>query len=144
MTKLIITDRKDGSRRVQTRTIGKTRVKKSFQAESDINNIVKKYNPKLLLEQMVDPNFYGDFTKVTDLHSAHNQILEMQRKFLSLPSKVRKAFNNDPQQLVDTFNDPDGRSKLEDLGLLPKTKQADPVEPTPEDPTPNDPAKKTE
>ena len=123
-----ISEHKSGSRRIVHINKEKSRVKQSFKTESDINNIVKRYNPKLLLQQMVDPNAYGDFSAITDLHSAKNLIIEAEEKFLTLPSKVRKAFDNDPQKLIDAFNDPNSKKILQDLGLLPAPNK---VEPTP-------------
>lgn len=140
---LLITKRKDGSRRVRRKTVGKTRVKASFQNESNINTIVKKYNPKLLMQQAIDVSLYNDFSKITDLHSAQNIILEAQQKFNVLPAHIRKAFDNDPQKLVETFQDPKGTEKLIELGLIPRTTTDEDTKPTPKE-EPNPPEAKTE
>jgi len=106
-----------------------TRAKQSFSAECDINNIMRKFEKTGVIEHVKEHGGrYGDFLAAPqDYHAACNQVATAQEMFESLPSKVRKAFDNDPGEFLATVdaaeNDPTARQKLEKLGILKTTAQ---------------------
>lgn len=62
-----------------------------------------------------------DLESVPDL--TYQDILNIQvqgmEAFMNLPSKIRKAFDNDPAQYLDAFSNPEQAGKLRELGILP-------------------------
>ncbi len=106
-------------RRVQKHFKGKSRTKQAFKHESDINNILKKYNISQLAKHVnaIGGN-YGDFSNVTDFQSSINAVMEAQENFDGLPAQTRKIFNNDPAQLIDFMSDNKNYDKAAELGLL--------------------------
>lgn len=97
-----------------------TRTQESFAAECDINEIVRRFG----LTGTVPENFRmpvsGDFTGVSDFHSAMNLVVEAQRSFDSLPAELRARFGNDPQALLLFLEDGANREEAVKLGLVAK------------------------
>lgn len=105
--------------------------KQEFAAETDINNIVRNFG---LTGQLPD-NFrtpsYGDFSEVTDYHTALNAVRASEEAFLSLPAALRERFANDPQHLLEFVSDSNNRPEAEKLGLINPTPPTSPTEPPP-------------
>jgi len=113
-----------------------TMAKQSFKAECDINNIMKKYQATGLITHIQKaPGGYGDFSNVTDYHDSINRVNAAVQAFMSLPSKLRKEFNNDPGEMLAFLDDPSNEAEAISLGLLPKphiaseAEQSKPAEP---------------
>lgn len=64
------------------------------------------------------PIQFGDFSDVTDFQTAQNAVARATEYFESLPSRIRASFNNSPSDFLQALNDPEQRSKLEDLGFV--------------------------
>ncbi|WP_445712132.1 MULTISPECIES: hypothetical protein [Pseudomonadati] len=95
-----------------------SRTQQNAKEECDINTIVKRFNVTGQLPvQPLQPQ-YGDFSGVTDYHSAVNAVIAAQDAFMALPSKVRNRFANDPAAFVDFCSDEANRDELRDMGLL--------------------------
>jgi len=116
-----ITKRKDGSIRVQLKINGPSRTVQSAAPESDINNIMRKYQKTGLLPQIQNGMKFGDFTSVNDFHSAQQRIAFAQETFDALPAYLRKRFNNSPQDFVGFVTNPKNQKELVDLGLATAT-----------------------
>lgn len=93
-------------------------VKQSFKDECDINVILKRFGIGYQLPQ--DPRIpqSGDFTGITDFHSAMNQVRQAQEAFMELPANIRSRFNNDPGEYVDFCTNEANKDELRKLGLL--------------------------
>jgi phage internal scaffolding protein len=86
--------------------------------ECDINVIVERFGVTgQLPETTVSPN-YGDFSGVTDYHSALNKINATMDDFMALPAKLRVRFDHDPVKLLEFINSEDNRSEAIELGLI--------------------------
>lgn len=85
----------------------------------DINKIVSRFKTTGLMTNLAKglPQ-QGDFTQVTDYHSALNQVIAAQDAFMALPAAVRKRFANDPGQLLSFVEDPQNRAEAIQLGLI--------------------------
>lgn len=120
-----------------------TRVKPSFQDETDVNKIMAKYVrtgdfPRLDLNNPL----YGDFTNVDDYQSALNKVKEAQRTFDAFPAPVRDRVQNNPARFLEFIVDPDNKAEIVELGLATQA-QADilwPPPPEPDPPVPDPPA----
>lgn len=86
-----------------------------YADECDLNNIVDKNmrfkDPAFLTKlqmfgsgEKVEP-IYGDFSSVPDFQNALNTINTATEQFMSLPSKIRARFDNDPVKLLAFVND---------------------------------------
>jgi len=88
--------------------------------ECDINNILRQFNiTGLLPESPLSPR-YGDFTGISDYHTAMNRVIAAQEEFEALPAQIRARFNNDPAELIQFLDDGNNRSEAEELGLIEK------------------------
>lgn len=108
--------------RVQFATVGESRTHQEFKAECDINNVMKKFERTGIIEHR--NNFEGDYRNFLDIpsdyHEAMGAVLEAQDMFMSLPSKIRKRFHNDPAAFVEFATDPGNGKELVALGLATK------------------------
>jgi phage internal scaffolding protein len=110
-----------------------------FKDETMIDNILQKYAETGFLTDPFTPKRpiqFGDFSDVKDFQTAQNAIALATEYFESLPANVRASFNNSPQEFLNALNDPEQRSKLEELGFVapeeakapePKASEAAPV-----------------
>lgn len=121
--------------RLTFNTRGASRAKQSFKDECDINNIMKKFEKTGVIEHVKQHGAkYGNFlASPQDYHSALNQVVQADRMFMSLPAKVRQAFDNDPGQLLAAVDaarngDADQLDRLTRLGLAKPAEPAKPAE----------------
>lgn len=91
--------------------------------EADINTIVKRFGLTGQLPQNVRMPQYGDFTGVTDYHSALNAVKQADEAFMSFPAHIRERFRNSPEAFVEFILDDKNRKEAEELGLVPKAKK---------------------
>ena len=92
-----------------------------FKDETMIDNILQKYAETGFLTDPFIPKRpiqFGDFSDVKDFQTAQNAIALATEYFESLPANVRASFNNSPQEFLNALNDPEQRSKLEELGFV--------------------------
>ena len=110
-----------------------TITEQSHKRETDINAIIGKYRRTGVLGTgtQVRDMFFGDFSQVTDYHTAQTAIANAKEKFMSLSADVRKAFDNDPGKLLQALNDEAQLDRLIGLGIV---KKPDPVVGTPDNP----------
>lgn len=97
---------------------GVSRVKREFQADSDINAIMRKYVSHGVPPQMVDnPGVFGDFSGTDDFMTMNLKVIAARNAFMQLPAHVRAHFKNDPALLLDAVHDPERKAELVKLGL---------------------------
>lgn len=97
---------------------GKTQ--QQFAEEVDINTIVKRFGLTGELPFSGRVPLSGDFTEVTDFHSAMNLVVEAEEAFMRLPADLRKRFDHDPGKLIAFLEDDANREEAEKLGLVNK------------------------
>lgn len=86
--------------------------------DCDINTIVKRFGITGELPQSARQPLVGDFTHITDFHSAMEAVRHAQAGFMDLPADVRAQFGNDPGVLLAFLEDPSNREKAVELGLI--------------------------
>ena len=91
-----------------------------FKEECDINVILQKFNITGLLPQSPLSPRYGDFTGISDYHTALNRVFAAQDEFEALPAQIRARFDNDPAKLIEFLEDENNRPEAEELGLVEK------------------------
>ena len=91
-----------------------------FKDECDINNILRQFNiTGLLPESPLSPR-YGDFSGISDYHTALNRVIAAQQEFDGLPAQIRARFDNDPAKLIAFLENEQNRPEAEELGLVEK------------------------
>lgn len=94
--------------------------KQSFKDESDINNILKRYQQTGVL---VDPGahrqpMFGDFSNGEAFRQSADAVAAARSSFELLPSNVRAFFDNNVANMLDFVADPANHGKLSELGLI--------------------------
>ena len=89
-----------------------------FADDVDINTIVRRFGLTGQLPQSLSVPLSGDFTGVTDFHSAMNLVVAAQDEFMKLPVDVRDRFGNDPGALVAFVSDDANRDEAVKLGIV--------------------------
>lgn len=116
----IITKRPNGTKRVSFKPDPEkepSMCQPQFQDECNINKIMAKYHNNMNAIPDFNPGVFGDFSNAQDYQSCLHTLMEADRQFMSLPSAVRKEFDNDPQRLVEFLSKPENAQKAFDLGL---------------------------
>ncbi len=104
---------------------GECFVQQSDFDRSDINLIVERFIRTGVLESVKQTHGeYGDFSEVTDYHSALNQVRHAEESFMTLPATVRAKFQNDPGMFLDFVGNPDNLDQMAEMGLLNEEAQA--------------------
>jgi len=95
-----------------------TLTQQHFKDETDINNILRQFNiTGLLPEAPLSPR-YGDFTGISDYHTALNQVIAAENEFMALPAQIRSRFDNDPAKLIEFLENSDNKNEAIKLGLV--------------------------
>lgn len=86
--------------------------------ECDINILVERFGvtgqfPTTPLEPT-----YGDFSGVSDYHSALNAIRASDEAFMALPAKIRAKFDHDPNALLNFLQNEENRDEAIQIGLI--------------------------
>lgn len=119
--------------KVRTYNHEPSKTQQHFKDEHDINNIMKKYLKQgISYNQLPNPSgIYGDFSNVKDYQNSLQTIIDADQAFLTIPSNIRKKFDNDPQKLFEFLNDKKNYEEAVKLGLIekPVEKIPDPVPP---------------
>lgn len=91
--------------------------KQCHKDECDINKIINTYDKTgILTNANTQQPTYGNQPTI-DLHSALNTVIAAQNEFDSLPAKIRKKFDNDPQRFMDFVHNPKNEAKIREMGL---------------------------
>lgn len=114
-----VVDRR-GRDRVQTVNAEPSKTIQSDAVKADIHEVLRPYGVVGLSQHLdnVDDLFL-DVSEFTDYADMARQNKEAEAMFMKLPAKVRKAFNNDAYEWLDSAHDPEKRNNvLEKLGLV--------------------------
>jgi phage internal scaffolding protein len=106
-----------------------TKTEQSHKAEVDINNIVKRAgNMELIAKVNALQNFVYDDVTGNDFQESMNAILRAKEAFSSVPSGIRRQFDNDPAKFMDFVHNPDNADKLVEMGLANAPEVEKPIE----------------
>lgn len=112
-----------------TATPGLSMTKQSFVDQCDINNILKQFKVSGMLQHVrghQQQGTYQDLPDSIDFQESLHIVMDAQKAFASLPSKLRNRFDNDPAQFLEFMADPSNEEEIYKLGLA---KKLDPVVP---------------
>lgn len=100
-----------------------TRTQQQFKEECDINVILERFGVTGRLPLTTLQPMSGDFTGIDDYQSALESVRAANANFLTLPSKIRDQFNQDPRAFVDFCLNPANRNAVAELGLMARPPQ---------------------
>lgn len=104
--------------RVTFETEGESLTEQQFAEESQIINKIRKYDSQGFFDSINrNPAQYNDFTQVRDLADAIDQIENARDAFQTIPSDIRKKFNNSPSEFFDFASKESNFDELVKLGL---------------------------
>jgi phage internal scaffolding protein len=138
-----MTDTIETRPRVQVTPVGVSKTEKSHRSRCNINTIVaRSIRSGFMQEQRLSEQNYGDFTQAVDYHSCVQAVRNAERAFMSLPSKIRSRFKNDPGELINYLENVDNHKEAIELGIIQASPAVDespveepvtePAEPEPE------------
>nr|WAE43863.1 MAG: internal scaffolding protein [Microviridae sp.] len=97
------------------------RTRQEFKDECDMNKIIARYTPELLIESYnAFKGTFGDATEVSDYAELRDQVLATEEWFDSLPAKIRSMFDNQVSNAVDYLENEANFDEAVKLGLLVK------------------------
>lgn len=106
-------------RRVAFTTVGEAVTKQSFKKECDINNILSQFKRTGIITHIQSQQpVYADLPDDMDYQHSLAVLDAADAAFQTLPSVVRRFFDNDPAQLLQALQDPAMRPKLMELGII--------------------------
>lgn len=103
--------------------------KQEFQAECDINNIIKHFSVTGMFNHVntrASQGAYEDLPDQVDFQESLNTIKAAEAAFMSLPAKVRDRFGQDPGEFLAFLGDPANLEEARKLGLAAALKEAPP------------------
>jgi phage internal scaffolding protein len=104
-------------------TEGVSMTQQQFAEESEINNIIARYDRTGVLDHVnKGSQIYADFSKISDLTEALEQIKLAQEEFQGIPSSIREKFQNDAGQFFKFASNPDNIEQMREYGLAPATR----------------------
>jgi len=104
------------------------RVEQSHKDEVNINNIVKRHGMDLIAKTAALQQFKYDDNPNNDFQETMNAILKAEKSFSSVPSEIRKQFDNDPAKFMDFIHNADNQQQLIDWGLAKAPETPQPIE----------------
>lgn len=90
----------------------------NFKDECDINVLLKKFGIGYEMPASIRIPQSGDFTGISDFHSAMNAVNQARETFEELPAHIRAEFKNDPGEFTEFAMDEKNREKLKEWGML--------------------------
>lgn len=93
------------------------RCKQSFAEDADINTIVRRFGVTGKVPTTLKMPISGDFTEVSDFHSAMNLIREAEVEFRKVPAELRERLQHDPGKFMKWIEDPKNVEEGERFGL---------------------------
>lgn len=114
--------RRYGDRKRVKQHVGEdTLVQQNMAGETDINNIMAKYQKTGLLTHVARyAGNYGDFSEVPDYKTGVERVMAAEEMFMSLPAKIRDRFNNDPGKFIEFATDEKNLEEMRSMGLAPE------------------------
>lgn len=107
-----------------------SKTRQEFAEECDINTIMDRYEKSGAITHVNQTTpIYMDVSSMPDLRASLDIMREASLAFYSLPAKVRREFDNSPQDFVTFAQDPANLERMREWGLAPPAKTPDaPIE----------------
>ncbi len=104
--------------RVSFETEGESLTEQQYAEESKILTKIRKFDSQGFFDSINrNPAQYSDFSEITDLASAIDQIQSAEESFMTIPSDIRKQFNNSSSEFFKFASDAKNYDELVQMGL---------------------------
>ena len=101
------------------KTVGESLTQQHFKEECDVINIIKRHDRNGIIEHVQRGQArYGDFSEVADYREALDLVRDAQDEFMTIPSDIRKKFDNDPGKFYEFVSNPDNKEELKQMGFI--------------------------
>jgi phage internal scaffolding protein len=101
------------------KTSGESLTQQHFKDECDVINIIKRHDRNGIIEHVQRGQArYGDFSEVADYREALDLVRDAQDEFMTIPSDIRKKFDNDPGKFYEFVSNPDNKEELKTMGFI--------------------------
>lgn len=110
-----------GKERAQFQTVndGPVLVHRSLKDQADIKHILGKYKEFGILPELNrTQGSFADVTELQDYAEVFRITAQAKEEFMKLPPRVRRIFNNDVANWLDTAHDENKRDELVAAGYL--------------------------
>ena len=109
----------DPHKKYEFKTVGESLTQQHFKEECDVINIIKKHDRNGIIEHVQRGQArYGDFSDVADYREALDLVRDAQKEFMTIPSDIRKKFDNDPGKFYEFVSNPENKSELIKMGFV--------------------------
>lgn len=99
-------------------TVGPSMTRQSMTDECNINFIIDKFQKTgVITHEKEYKGDYGEFENM-DFHEAMNIVADANSMFETVPSSIRKEFDNDPGKFLAFVQDDKNRDRMHEMGLL--------------------------
>lgn len=99
-----------------------SRTKQQFKGSCDINQIMRRYQETGVHPSLFTKTNSGGISASVDqnmtYHSMFQKVESIREEFNSLPSGVRRKFQNDPLQLLEFVSKEENREEAVKIGLI--------------------------
>ena len=92
--------------------------KQSFAQESEINNIMARYEKTGVIDHVKNHGGYANMPTDMEYQDAMQLTIDAQVAFDDLPAKIRREFDNDPFKFLTFVENPENVERMAELGLL--------------------------
>lgn len=100
---------------------GVSKTQQNLKRETDIDYIVERSRKIGMLPNNNRVPTYQDVSQVPDYQSALHIVINAQKQFDLLDSKIRKRFRNDPSEMMAFLADPANIDEAVKLGMMTKS-----------------------
>lgn len=105
------------------KTTGESLTQQHYKDECDVINIIKRHDRNGIIEHVQRGQArYGDFSAVSDYREALDLVRDAQSEFMSIPSDIRKKFDNDPGKFYEFVSNPENKEELIEMGFIETSK----------------------
>lgn len=113
--------RENGSKRVYTENKLPSKTDQQWKDDVDVNHIMDRYLKNgeipLFAKRANVTGQYADVSNIPDLLGAYQQVEAAETALSQLPAKIRKRFQNDPQEMLSFLKDPKNLEESYELGF---------------------------
>lgn len=109
----------DPHKKYMFNTEGESLTQQHYKDECEVINIIKKHDRNGIIEHVQRGQArYGDFSEVADYREALDLVRNAQEEFMTIPSDIRKKFDNNPGKFYEFVSNPDNKEELKAMGFI--------------------------
>ncbi len=115
---------------------GKSKTKQAHKDECDVNKIIAKYRKTGVLTHLKNNPQNFEFAPNLDFQESLEYVEKAREQFMELPATIRNKFQNNPADFVAFVENPENKSEMIEMGLLPREPEFIDIDPPDTEPQP--------